>query len=133
MATARFWRENASMYNLIASRCTACGALQFPPRTFCPVCHRRSLGKMERFKLKGEGEIYSFSIVHEATADLEMQKPYVLAMMRMDEGVMLTAQVVDCKLEDAKIGLRVRAVLRLLSEEGPDGVIHYGYKFVPLA
>jgi uncharacterized OB-fold protein len=133
MATARFWRENASMYNLIATRCTACGSLQFPPRTFCPVCHRKSIGKIERFQLKGEGEVFSYSVVHEATADLEMQKPYILAMVRMDEGVMLTAQIVDCPLNDVKIGMRVRAVLRKLSEEGEDGVIHYGYKFVPSA
>jgi uncharacterized OB-fold protein len=133
MATARFWRENASMYNLIASKCKACGSMHFPPRAFCPECHRRSIGKIERFQLKGEGEIFSYSIVHEATPDLEMQKPYVLAMVRMDEGVMLTAQVVDCRMEDVRIGMRVRAVLRKLSEEGPDGVIHYGYKFVPSA
>jgi uncharacterized OB-fold protein len=54
-------------------------------------------------------------------------------MVRMDEGVMLTAQIVDCPLNDVKIGMRVRAVLRKLSEEGEDGVIHYGYKFVPSA
>jgi hypothetical protein len=30
------------------------------------------------------------------------------------------------------IGTKVRVTMRKLSEEGPSGVIHYGYKFIPV-
>ena len=131
MTTARFWRDNQTRYNLMATRCGNCGKVTFPPRNVCPVCHRKSMGKMERFQLSGEGEVYSFTVVHEAPSAFEMQKPYLLAIIKMKEGVMLTAQLIDCELADVKIGMKVKATIRKIGEEGPGGIIHYGYKFVP--
>jgi uncharacterized OB-fold protein len=78
MAVARFWRENEPRYNLTGSKCGNCGRLYFPPRTVCPVCHRKSIGKMEPFKLKGTGEVMTFSVVHDAPSQFELQKPYVI-------------------------------------------------------
>ena len=54
MTTARFWRDNATRYNLMATRCGSCGKVTFPPRHVCPICHRRSMGKMEKFRLSVE-------------------------------------------------------------------------------
>gem|GEM_PF-6347352 len=34
----------------------------------CPECHRRSIGKMQEVQLSGKGEVYSFSVVHDAPA-----------------------------------------------------------------
>jgi len=133
MATApRFWRENPSRYNLAGFKCNSCGRTYFPPRAICPVCHRKSVGKIEKVKLKGEGKIFSFTEVQEGLEELSMQRPYILAMVEMDEGAMVTGQIIDCEACDIDIGTRVRASLRKLSEEGPSGIIHYGYKFVPV-
>ncbi len=135
MATtiARYWRETPRRYNLGGSRCAVCRSIYFPPRAVCPSCstHRQSLGKMEPFQLSGEGEVYSFSIVHDAAEGFEMEVPYVLALVRTVEGPLLTGQVVDLPPEEVKIGLKVRATFRKLREEGKAGVIHYGYKFAP--
>ncbi|MCU0859007.1 MAG: Zn-ribbon domain-containing OB-fold protein [Thermoplasmata archaeon] len=133
MATApRYWRENPSRYNLLGFKCNSCGKTYFPPRAICPICHRKSFGKMEPVKLKGEGAIYAFSEVHEGLEELSMQRPYIVAMVELDEGAKVTGQVIDCDACDLKIGTRVRMALRKLSEEGPSGIIHYGYKFVPV-
>jgi uncharacterized OB-fold protein len=132
MATARFWRENPSRYNLAANRCTSCGRVYFPPRSICPQCRRKSLGRMKPMRLKGEGEVYTFSVVHEAPPQLEAQKPYIIAMVKMDEGVMLTSQIIDVDVTTLRIGMRVRTVLRKLGEDGAQGVIYYGYKFMPI-
>ena len=132
MATARFWRENPSRYNLKAVRCGNCGKVFFPPRAVCSVCHRKSIGKMECTNLRGEGEVYSFSVVHDAPSHFEILKPYVVAIVKMDEGVMLTSQVIDADAKDVHIGMRVKATLRRIGEDGPGGVIYYGYKFMPL-
>lgn len=121
MTIARYWRENASRYNMIAVKCGNCGRVHFPPRTVCPICHRKSIGKMERTKLSGEGEVLTYSVVHEAPSDLEMQKPYVIAMIQMPEGVRVTGQIIDCEPTDVKIGMKVRSTLRKLAEEGPSG------------
>ncbi len=133
MSIARFWRETPRRYNLGGSRCSNCGTVYFPPRSVCPSCakHRQSLGRLEPFQLSGEGEVVTFTIVHDAAEGFEMQVPYALAIVRTREGPMLTGQVVDIEPREVRIGLKVRATFRRLRAEGEAGVIHYGYKFTP--
>ena len=133
MSVARFWRETPRRYNLGGSKCTVCSTVYFPPRAVCPVCtsHRQSIEKMVPFQLSGYGEVLSYTVVHEAAEGFEMQVPYVVALVRTDEGPVLTGQVVDIEPAVVRIGLRVHATFRKLREEGAAGVIHYGYKFAP--
>ena len=131
MAIPRFWREIPSRYNLVASKCGNCATVDFPPREVCPRCGRKSIGNMERVKLSGRGQVVTYSIVHDAPKEFEMMKPYVLAIVQMDEGVRMTSQIVDCENADVKIGMRVETAFRRLGAEGEAGIIHYGYKFRP--
>jgi uncharacterized protein len=134
VSIARFWRETPRRYNLGGSKCSTCGTVAFPPRVVCPTCthHRQSIGKMVPFQLSGEGEVESFTVVHEPAEGFEMQVPYVLALVRTPEGPRLTGQIVDVEPGAVGIGLKVRSTFRKLREEGKAGVIHYGYKFVPI-
>jgi uncharacterized OB-fold protein len=131
MAIPRFWREIGSRYNLYGSKCGSCGTLDFPPRTVCPMCGRRSVGKMERVKLKGNGTVVSYAVIHDAPPAYEMMKPYVLAIVEMEEGCRVTSQIIDVDPATVKIGMQVEAAFRKLGSEGEAGVIHYGYKFRP--
>jgi len=131
MTIPRYWREFPSRYNLLATRCGYCGRVHFPPRMICPQCHRASLGRIERVKLKGTGVVVSYTIVHEPMDGFEFQVPYVMAIIEMDEGVRLTGQLIDIEPERVEIGMRVKAAFRKLGEDGKAGIIHYGYKFVP--
>ena len=131
MAIPRFWREIPSRYNLYGSKCGNCGSLDFPPRTVCPRCGRKSVGKMERAKLNGKGTVVSYTVVHEAPAQYEMMKPYVLAIIEMEERCRLTSQIIDVDPSTVKIGMPVEATFRKLGQEGESGIIHYGYKFRP--
>jgi uncharacterized protein len=133
MSIARFWRETPRRYNLGGSKCTNCGTVYFPPRGVCPECthHRQSIEKMVPFQLSGDGEVLSYTVVHDAAEGFEMQVPYVVALVKTVEGPVLTGQIVDVEPNDVGIGLKVRATFRKLREEGKTGVIHYGYKFAP--
>ena len=82
--------------------------------------------------LNGKGEVYSFSTMYNVPHGFEDQKPYTIALVRLDEGPMITAQLTDVNLGDVRIGMRVEMVTRKLREEGPEGQIIYGYKFRPL-
>jgi len=89
----------------------------------------------ERFAFAGTGEVYSFTTIQEPPEGYEDQAPYVLALVRLDEGPLITAQLTDLDGSIA-IGDRVEMVTRKLTTEGPRGVIIYGYKFrkiLPLA
>jgi uncharacterized OB-fold protein len=85
----------------------------------------------ERFNFSGLGEIYSFTTLTEPPEGFEEQAPYTLAMIRLDEGPLITAQLTDLDGPVA-IGDRVEMVTRKLATEGPKGMIIYGYKFRPL-
>ena len=134
MSIARFWRETPRRYNLGGSKCMICQTVYFPPRVVCPTCthHRQSIGKMVPFQLTGDGEVFSFTVVHDPAEGFEMQVPYVVALVRTVEGPVLTGQIVDIEPSEARIGLKVKATFRKLREEGKAGVIHYGYKFAPV-
>jgi hypothetical protein len=131
MAVPRFWREVQSRYNLIGTKCGTCGTVDFPPRSVCPKCGRRSVGRMARFKLAGRGTVVSYTVIHDAPQAFELLKPYTLAIVELDEGARLTTQIIDAEPEQVKIGMRVEAAFRKLGSEGEAGIIHYGYKFRP--
>ncbi|MDC7951330.1 Zn-ribbon domain-containing OB-fold protein [Methanomassiliicoccaceae archaeon COG_1] len=131
MVVAREWREIPGRYNLIGTKCGCCGRIFFPSRAFCPDCRRASIGKMEEFPLNRRGRIYSYTVIHGSEGFNARMTPYAVAMVLNDDGVMLEAQLVDVDLSKIEIGMRVRAVLRKLDEDGDAGVIHYGFKFVP--
>lgn len=128
---ARFWREIPQRYNFIGNRCGSCERIYFPPREACPYCRRKSLGKMEDIKLRGKGEIITYTIIHVAPENFEEQIPYPVAIIQLEEGPRVTAQIVDCKIEDVKIGMKVESTFRRIQEDGYTGAIYYGYKFKP--
>src|SRR5437879_12848772 len=78
MAVPRFWREIQSRYNLIGTKGGSCGKVDFPPRAVCPTCGRRSVGKMERVQLSGKGAGVTYTVIHDAQAKFEMQKPHAM-------------------------------------------------------
>lgn len=85
----------------------------------------------ERFSFAGTGEIYSYTTLMEPPQGFEDQAPYTLALVRLDEGPIITAQLTDLDGPVA-IGDRVEMVTRKLTTEGPQGMIVYGYKFRPV-
>jgi len=129
---ARFWREIPQRYNLMGNKCSSCDRVFFPPREACPYCRRKSFGKMKDVKLKGTGKIVTFSIIHVGPEDFENQVPYPVAIVKLDEGPQVTAQIVDCDINKVKIGMKVQSTFRRIQEDGYVGAIYYGYKFKPL-
>lgn len=121
------WRLIPQRYNLIGSECTTCGTAFFPQRQVCPNCRRK--GKIKDKEYKGTGEIYSYTIIHAPPRGFEYKKPYSLAIVKLDEGPMLTAQIVDCNPEEVSIGVKVKKVFRRIEVRGDEGIIKYGYKF----
>jgi uncharacterized OB-fold protein len=128
---ARFWREIPQRYNLIGNKCGSCERIYFPPREACPYCRRKSIGKMMDLKLSGKGEIVSHTIIHVGPEDFDEQVPYPIAIIKLKEGPCITAQIVDCDINDVKIGMRVESTFRRIQEDGYVGAIYYGYKFKP--
>jgi uncharacterized OB-fold protein len=128
MSVARFWRKIPQRYNLIGTVCKTCGRHFFPPRSFCPDCRRS--GEIAEYKFKGTGTVVTHTIIRTASDQFEDLTPYALAIVKLDEGPRITAQIV-CPPEDVKIGMRVKGTFRRIAADGPSGVIYYGTKYVP--
>src|SRR3989338_7781052 len=122
------WRRIPERYCLIGTSCETCKTNYFPPRLICPKCRRK--GKMVDKQYSGIGKVYAYTLVNVPPSGFEIEAPYVLALIELEEGPHLTAQVVDCEEKDMKIGSPVRMVFRKIQESGPQGLIHYGFKFV---
>ena len=131
-AVPRFWREIPQRYNLIGNQCGECKEIFFPPREACPKCRRKSIGKMKNLKLVGKGKVITYSIVYSAPEHFEGQVPYPIAIIQLDEGPCITAQIVDCDIKDVKIGMKLQSTFRKIQQDGDIGAIYYGYKFKPL-
>jgi hypothetical protein len=131
MSIPRFWRNIKSRYNLIATKCLSCGGTYFPPRNLCPRCRRKS--KLKKVKLKGVGEVLTYTVIHSAPEGFENRVPYIMAIVKLEDGPCLTTQLVDCEPSEVKIGMKVKSVFRRIQEDGEAGLIHYGFKFKPLS
>ena len=127
---ARFWREIPQRYNFIANQCGTCKRVFFPPREACPDCRRKSIENIKEIKLSGKGEVVTYTIIHVGPGDFEEQTPYPMAIIKLEEGPQITAQIVDCPLEEMKIGMKVEATFRKIQQDGHTGAIYYGYKFI---
>lgn len=87
---------------------------------------------MENVKLSGKGKIVTYTIIHVAPEQFEGQAPYPIAVIQLDEGPRITAQIVDCDAGDIKIDMKVKSTFRKIQEDGYIGAIYYGYKFKPV-
>jgi uncharacterized protein len=84
--------------------------------------------QQEQFTFSGNGEVYSFTTLQETPEGFDDQAPYMLALIKLDEGPLITAQITDVD-GPVSIGDRVEMVTRKLTSEGSRGMIVYGYKF----
>ena len=128
MSLAKHWRLQSQRYRLIGVECEDCGWKSFPQRQICPQCKSMEVHPHE---FKPEGKVYSHTVIYDAPAGYEKSIPYAAALVQLDEGPLVTAQLTDVNVDDVRIGMPVEMVTRRLRQYGEDGLIVYGYKFRP--
>ncbi len=130
MDISRHWRNRKQRYRLVGEVCPHCGAKLFPPRDVCPHC---GMEAKTVETLVGTGTVYAFTTVRQAPSEFAEQAPYVVALISLDDGPMLTAQLTDLGDVQPYVGMRVEMVTRKLrNADSERGLIIYGYKFRPV-
>ncbi len=104
--TESYW-SGTRQHELRVRKCRACGRHYFYPRDFCPSCFSFDV---EWTKVRGRGLVYSFTVCHRPAPGFENDVPYNIALVELDEGVRLMSTIVDCPLEDLRIGMAVEVV-----------------------
>lgn len=105
-ADSRPYWDAARERRLVVRQCRACGQRHFMPRGQCPACWSEDLAWIE---CRGFGTVYSFSTVHRApTPDFAGIVPYVVALIDLDEGPRMFANIIGPGAQAASIGERVQ-------------------------
>lgn len=125
-------RSIPQRYALIGAKCKSCNTMNLPVSLFCCKCGGTQL---EPAKLSGRGKVYCFTIISrggsppEFTRQQKLVGSYPVAIVELDEGPKVVAQMTDCKAEELRIGLSVESTFRRIYED--DQMIRYGIKFRP--
>jgi uncharacterized OB-fold protein len=120
--TLKFWKglEEGKVH---ATKCRKCGKLHFPPVADCGVCGSSEVDWVE---LDGEGELVTFTQVFAKPASFLEEFPYIVAIARLKEGIKVLAWLTGIKREDVKVGMRVKVVPKIYSED------RIAYELTPL-
>ncbi len=131
MEIPRHWRLKKQRYALTGEVCPHCEAHIFPPRDVCPECGEEA---KTAYQFSGRGVVYSYAHVYQnAPEGFAGQAPYTVALVKLDEGPLVTAQLTDLEDRQVEIGMPVEMVTRRLRSDGDErGMIVYGYKFRPV-
>lgn len=128
MEVSSHWRVRQQRYALVGEVCPSCEAKIFPPRDVCPECGDEA---KTHFQFSGRGEVYSYTTLFDAPQGHEAQLPYTLALVKLEEGPLVTAQLTDVNGTKVEVGMPVEMVTRKLRSDGDRGMLVYGYKFRP--
>lgn len=112
--TAPYWAA-ARRGQLVVQRCTQCQRHQFYPRSFCMQCMGESLDWVPS---SGLGHIYTYTINRRgANAFMAERTPYAVAIIELEEGVRLMANIIGSRLEDIHVGKPVKVVFETASDD----------------
>ena len=109
----RFFFDGAKEHKLLIQRCTTCGTLRHPPRPSCGHC--RSF-EWDTVVASGRGTVYSFVVNHYPQVPA-FDYPLVVALVELEEGTRLVANVCDVAPEDMFIGMPVIAGFETFDDE----------------
>jgi uncharacterized OB-fold protein/acyl dehydratase len=102
--TAFFW-EGTRQGELRIQQCADCGALRHPPGPMCTSCGSPS---QKYIVASGAGEIFSY-VVHHHPPVPGKELPLVIALVQLDEGVRMLAEIPGFSPERVAIGMAVEA------------------------
>lgn len=104
----------AARGELIFQRC-ANGHPFLYPRLLCPMCHSEDLAWETS---AGTGEVISYAPVHRPPWNsFPRQEPYLIVLVRLDDGAQLLSSLEGVALDEVSIGARVRAAFEHVSDE----------------
>ena len=100
--TAFFW-EGTAAGELRIQHCPSCDTLRNPPGPMCMNC---GADKSDYVVASGRGTVYSF-VVHHAPPVPGKTLPFVVAVVELEEGVRMVAELMDADPSAVSIGVPV--------------------------
>ena len=98
-----FFFDSAREHRLDFQRCSDCNTLRHPPGPACRTCHSLS---WETSESQGIGEVFSYVVMHHPLVP-PFAEPYAVAVVELEEGIRLVANLVDISPSEVRIGMPV--------------------------
>ena len=109
-----FW-EAAKEKRLIIQQCRDCEKHIFYPRIACPHCFSDQVDWVDA---SGKGNVYSFTVVkNNAPSAFIRDMPYVIAVVKLEEGVQMLSNIVGCDPESVTCDMPVEVTFEELNDE----------------
>ncbi len=92
----------------MGTKCLACENLMIPPRVICNKCNKR---KLEWFQFTGYGTLATYTVLHVAPTFLKEKSPYILGIVKLNEGSMITSRIINIEPSDHSnfsIGMKLK-------------------------
>jgi hypothetical protein len=100
----------------------------FPPVVRC----RCGSTELENVELPHEGKLIEYTVLYQVGTDFLKQKPLIIGLVELSNGVRVTGQIVDAQPDKLTPGTKVEVVFRRVVVDGKYGLVMYGYKFRPV-
>ena len=85
------------------------------------------------FQFCRRGTVYSYPTIYNPPAGYEEYAPYPVALVKLAEGPLVTAQLTDLGCQQVAVDMPVEMVTRRLRSDGDErGMLVYRYKFRPV-
>jgi uncharacterized protein len=103
-----FW-EACRDGRFLLHRCDICKRHYWPASR----CIDHGGKAMQWVTASGRGTLYTYTIMHHAyTSSMKGKIPYVVAVVKLEEGPFFHSNLVDCSPDEVAIGLSLKAVMR---------------------
>lgn len=104
-----FW-DSCKAGAMQMQKCQDCGVVAFYPVYLCPECASR---KLAWTPMSGRGTVHTFTVAPKSSFDIE--GPMVVALIELEEGAMMTSNIVNVDPDTVKIGMKVKVVYEPVS------------------
>ena len=88
----RTYSEALKRNRLLGLKCQGCGAITCPPKMVCQHC---AGSDQEIVELSGKGEIKTFTTTYVAPMGREVEAPYTIVMVALEEGPWISGNLAD--------------------------------------
>lgn len=100
----QFWFDAAREHRLVIQRCASCGRLRHPPGPQCPRCQSFEWDTVDA---AGGATLHSFTVAHHPRHPA-FDYPLVIAVVELDEGTRVIANLAGITPDEVAIGMRLR-------------------------
>jgi uncharacterized OB-fold protein len=101
---------------LLLQQCAACMKTRHYPRPVCDACYSMEVAWSEA---SGRGQVHSWTVAHHPFhPGFKEELPYIVAIVDLEEGVRMNAQMRGVTPDEMRIGLPVQVIF----ERTKDGV-----------